>query len=347
MSIRAIFSFLLLLLVFSFCERTGQRYLPPYNGQSGEVIVVMNDVYWDGEGGEAVREVLFSPVPGLANAEYAFTARQISEQKFGSLLKGHRNVLMVHIKNEEENQKTGFKIVRNRWSNGQLVLYFNAQNVDAFIRLFKENRAKVIRFLNQEEKKRLQDKFDHQCNVKVKAYLEKKHKISINMPKGFEVLADTSRPGHRFVWVRRNLERFLTGANGEGGNHPIIENLFIYTYPYTDSSTFTPDFQLKMRDVIGRLHVPGPGDGSYMATERYYLQPVTGEASLDSSYALQINGLWKLKNDFMGGPFVNVSVYDEKNQRIITMDGTVYAPKFNKREYIREMEAIIYSMKAL
>ena len=48
-----------------------------------------------------------------------------------------------------------------------------------------------------------------------------------------------------------------------------------------------------------------------------------------------------MKNGFMGGPYINYSMVDEKRNRVICIDGYVYCPKFDKREYLREQEALI------
>ena len=52
-----------------------------------------------------------------------------------------------------------------------------------------------------------------------------------------------------------------------------------------------------------------------------------------------------MKNDFMGGPYVHYTFVDEENSRVINLDGFVYAPKFNKREYLRELEALLKTAK--
>ena len=62
---------------------------------------------------------------------------------------------------------------------------------------------------------------------------------------------------------------------------------------------------------------------------------------LNGMYAVAYRGLWKMENDFMGGPFVHYTLLDKDQMRIINLDAFVYAPKFNKREYLRELDAII------
>jgi hypothetical protein len=47
----------------------------------------------------------------------------------------------------------------------------------------------------------------------------------------------------------------------------------------------------------------------------------------------------------MGGPFINLSVLDASRRRVVTVEGNVYAPKNDKRNYLRQLEAMIYSLE--
>ena len=67
--------------------------------------------------------------------------------------------------------------------------------------------------------------------------------------------------------------------------------------------------------------------------------------NLKNNYTIEIRGLWNVYGDFMGDPFLSLTVLDEKRKRVITVDGYVYAPKFNKRNYLRQVEAILYSLE--
>jgi len=68
--------------------------------------------------------------------------------------------------------------------------------------------------------------------------------------------------------------------------------------------------------------------------------PVEREINLKGLYAKELRGLWQMEGAFMGGPYLSYSLVDEKNNRVITIDSYVYSPKFDKREYLREMEAL-------
>ena len=58
-----------------------------------------------------------------------------------------------------------------------------------------------------------------------------------------------------------------------------------------------------------------------------------------------MRGLWKVVGDMMGGPFVSHIRLDEQNQRIVVVEGFVYAPETNKRNYIRRLEASLFTLR--
>jgi len=43
----------------------------------------------------------------------------------------------------------------------------------------------------------------------------------------------------------------------------------------------------------------------------------------------------------MGGPFISWTLVDEPRNRIVTLFGFVYAPKYEKRNHIRKVESLL------
>ena len=60
---------------------------------------------------------------------------------------------------------------------------------------------------------------------------------------------------------------------------------------------------------------------------------------------MEARGLWQMHNDAMGGPFVSHSRVDTINNRVIVVEGFVYAPEKMKRTMIRRLEAALYTLK--
>ena len=47
----------------------------------------------------------------------------------------------------------------------------------------------------------------------------------------------------------------------------------------------------------------------------------------------------------MAGPFLNYIIKDPENNRLLVLEGFIFAPSTNKRDYMFELEAILKSLK--
>ena len=92
-----------------------------------------------------------------------------------------------------------------------------------------------------------------------------------------------------------------------------------------------------------KVNIPGAREGMYMSTDSLLtdVRPI----NVQNSYTMEARGLWRMKGDFMGGPYVSHTRLDEKNQRIITAEIFVYSPDKMKRNLVRQMEASLYTLK--
>ena len=90
-------------------------------------------------------------------------------------------------------------------------------------------------------------------------------------------------------------------------------------------------------------NVPGMVDNSYM-TISSEITPGLSTMKYKNRNFMEMRGLWEVQNDFMGGPFV-IHVFHDKNNpgQLIVVEGFVYAPRYDKRDYIRQVESIMYS----
>ena len=53
---------------------------------------------------------------------------------------------------------------------------------------------------------------------------------------------------------------------------------------------------------------------------------------------------WYVENDCMGGPYVSHHRVDTENNRVIVVEGFVYAPEKMKRGMIRRLEGSLYTL---
>lgn len=81
-------------------------------------------------------------------------------------------------------------------------------------------------------------------------------------------------------------------------------------------------------DSILRTNMPGETDSMYM------MIPVLSE-----------RGLWEMKGDAMGGPYVMRRICPGKGKDEIIIIGFVYAPEMKKKILIKQLEAAISTIK--
>lgn len=129
------------------------------------------------------------------------------------------------------------------------------------------------------------------------------------------------------------------------------KDIVVWNYPYTAQDQFENESIIAMRNaVLGRL-VTAQVPGSHMGTEYKHFPPVTRNVaalqdSIGGFYAAETRGLWKiLDGEAMGGPFVSLTRLDQVNGRVVTAEAFLYASGQKKRNALRQLEAILYSLK--
>ncbi len=318
-----VFSFLTLVL-FSCNLKEGAK-METITGKSNEIVIVIGKEVWTGQVGSVIRQTLAQPQSSLPQEEPIFTLINVPPEAFINIFKTSRNLITVKISPTNTNPKVEF--TNDVYAYPQVVVNIQATSAENFEELFNANSEKIIGFFLKAEKDRLKKTYKDVHEKTVYKTLLKDFNIQLYVPTGFKIVKNDSN----FVWIRYDTPQ-------------ITQNIFVYTYPYDSDSTFTLKHQLGKRNLQLKKNVPGPLPGSYMTTEM--------EVPLDfnilnynGNYASELRGLWRVENDFMGGPFVSLAVLDASRRRIVTVEGNVYAPKNNKRNYLRQVEAMIYSLE--
>lgn len=333
------FFYLFLPLFILSCDSSQSTVKPAHSGAAGEIIVVATMEDWNAGLDTIIRDDFQYYLQMLPQPEAAFTILHYTPKQFSMILERHRNIISVKINPEITAAQAKFALLKDKWSKQQLVLEIEAPSLDLVNELLEENIEDLVKIVDAKENERLSWLFSAYPAKPVMSLVERKFDVNLIFPKGFDVAKDSSN----FLWLKREKSRNLSG-----NMYYIIQNLVIFTTPYVSEDSFDDSSLLDSRDHFVKK-IPGPSTGSYMTTvysfEDLDLYPIGEDVNIDGSYGRLIRGLWKMENDFMGGPFISLSTYDEKNNRIITVEGEVFAPKFDKREYLREMEAILFSLR--
>ena len=104
-SITKIVTFALLLLAAVGCREIHtltQESKKPIQGGAYEVLVICNNIEWEGLLGQKLRDILEQPVEMLNQTEPMFNVLRITANDFRHLLVQHRNILKVVIDSKSE-----------------------------------------------------------------------------------------------------------------------------------------------------------------------------------------------------------------------------------------------------
>ncbi len=333
MNLRSFALLLSPLMLFSCDPGEEGRRLPRHSGSPGEVLIVMSENLWMGDPGDSLRTIFEAYVPNLPQAEPRFSLLQFTPPQMSNMLKQHRNIVQINIGPEViDNQ--GVKLTRDKWSNHQLVYIANAADVETFYQQLRSEFEAIAIQIDKTEIERLKANYQRNYNEKITQTISEKFDISIRMPLDCEI----AKSEDDFLWIKRERLKYI-------GNeaHEIIQGFFIYKYPYTSDSAFTQTEILARHDSVLQQYVPGPEPNSYMTTE-YRYPPDSKAEMINNQYVFMNRGLWRTENYFMGGPFMSFTTTNKEGGEIITISGFVFAPKFDKREYIREVEAVLRTL---
>ena len=313
--------FCLLALMALMTSCTGKSV----SGRAYEVLVVVDQQVWERPAGRALFNVLDTDVPGLPQSERSFRIMNAAPQHYDGTLKLLRNIIVVDIDPAKYTQPK-FRYAKDLYASPQMVLTIQSPDEEQFAAFVTKYSQRIIDFFTHAE-----------MNRQI-ALLEKKHNdfVSNKVKEMFGcdvwVPAELSsyKVGEDFFWAATNV------ATGD-------QNFVIYSYPYTDKRTFTKEFFMQKRDSVMAINIPGAREGMYMATDTLLsdVRPIM----VQGAYCQEARGLWRIKGDFMGGPYVSHARVDEVNGRVIVAKIFVYSPDKLKRNLVRRIEASLSTVR--
>lgn len=318
---KTLFLVLLIPLLFFSCKKKSDDLPRKTTGKINSVSVIIDDQLWNGEIGDSIRNKFASPVIGLPQEEPLFTINQYPVKLMEGFMTDNRNIIVV-----KKGGKDKFVIRKDQYASPQNVFHITGKSAAAILKIIETNYPEIIRIIRQteiEESQRLNKK-----SLLDPKTVTNKFNISIDIPSNYEYMVQ----GDNFIWLKKEIV---------SGNTSLI----IYQVPVKsikNKHNLVSNI-IQMRDSIGSLYIHGKEPDTDMITEEAYA-PYFFKIKIDGKIAYETKGTWELKNDFMSGPFINYAIIDEKNNRILVLEGFCYSPSKEKRDMMLELEAMIKSV---
>ena len=294
--------FIVFLFVLSACS-DGIKTLPSSTGILSEVIFVVEDVLWENQVKDVAFKTFGVPIQGLTQDESSFRVIQVNHSEFKSILKTHKNIVIIAKNVPTSNQQ-------DKWANNQLVVQLEFKHEDNTLTkdlnkvkaIFEFREIRILRNSISKSSQKIQEK-----------HIKEEFNIETLIPSEYTIIKDTVA----LFWATYNPEK-----------QEEIKHLFIFSFEPKEINL--QQEVLQKTDSIFAKYLLGAKQGQHVKIEDMF-SPV---------YSANIyRGLWKLNGGFMGGPFLIKTYFIDK--KVVVTVGLIFAPNDRKRNYIRTLEAIL------
>ena len=290
------------LFVLSACS-DGIKTLPSSTGILSEVIFVVEDALWENQVKDVAFRTFGVPIQGLMQDESSFRVIQVNHSEFKSILKTHKNIVIIAKNVPTSNQQ-------DKWANDQLVVQLEFKHEDNALTkdlnkvkaIFEFREIRILRNSISKSSQKMQEK-----HIKEEFYIE------TLVPSEYTIIKDTVA----LFWATYNPEK-----------QEEIKHLFVFSFEPKEINL--QQEVLQKTDSIFAKYLLGAKQGQHVKIEDMF-SPVYSENTC--------RGLWKLEGGFMGGPFLIKTYFI--NKKVVVTVGLIFAPNDRKRNYIRTLEAIL------
>lgn len=292
----------LICLFFLLASCSGEvKTLPASTGSLSEIVFVVDDNLWEQKIKTLVNKTLSSPLEGLNQNEANYKVIQINKLEFKSILKTHKNIVIISPNAKDSSQK-------NKWAKGQLVFQLNWQKNTTL-----EKLKKIKSIFDVNEINKIRAKILKTTNKNASENIKNNFSIDVVIPKEYSIIQDSTD----LFWATYNPKKIEE-----------IKHIFIYSF--RPSSNNLQNEVISKTDSVFSKYLLGNPTGSYVKIEPLY--PPFFNNNI-------YRGLWRLENGFMGGPFLIKTYFIE--EKIVISAGVIFAPQSKKRSYVKVLEAIL------
>ena len=266
------------------------------------------EVVLKGDTDSIVTKILTEEVPALPQPEPLCRLIQVKKGKIHDSYLLVRTRIVVNIPAAE----FSVRLSRNENASPQTVIRISARSL-------QQLREKLRQLVDETELEHLASIIStnpSKQNREMQQLVKKNFGISMNIPAEMQA----SKKAKNFIWISNNAS--------SGMKNLILMKVKREERRGKANSDAFPAQEKQQIDSMLRTNMPGETDSMYM------IIPVLSE-----------KGLWEMKGDAMGGPYVMRRIRLRKTGDEIIIIGFVYAPEMKKKILIKQLEAAISTIK--
>ena len=297
------------------------------SGKTQEVLLAADKGLYTGATKALLDSILLEPQDGLPQPEARFSVVNVPVSSFNNtqMFQMHRNIILCDIK--EDNPDKVY-IHHDQWAEPQVFIDVAAKSEESLQGLLRKHAGRIVEELFNAEYRRMASAFYKDRNVELMHQIEDAFGFSLTIGKEFRM----AKRDDGFAWIMKRTKDFDL-------------NVLVHVEPYREQSQFETQKIYNRLDTVMRRNVPAQAEGSYIGTERRFALTSRVVDFDGAKYAVETRGLWRTFGDFMGGPFVNYTLLSPDGRQVVELTGFVYCPRFDKRDYLMQVDGICRSIK--
>lgn len=301
-TITLLFPFCLTFLLLTSCGLTGKnRKKPASTGQPYEIVL-------EGDTDSIVTRILTEDVPALPQPEPLCKLIQVKKGKTKGSYLLVRTRIIVNITDKD----FAVKLSHDENAAPQNIIRINAHSVQQLRE--RLNGEKLRQIVDEAELKHLAEIISNNPSKQNKE-MQEEVKKTFGLDMKIPVSMNASKKAKDFIWISNNAST--------GMQNLLVMKVKSEERRMMNSNAYHVNVNDKAQiDSILRTNMPGETDSMYMTI------PVLLE-----------RGLWEMKGDAMGGPYVMHRIHN------LYVIGFVYAPEMKKKILIKQLEAAISTIK--
>ncbi|NBC26411.1 MAG: DUF4837 family protein [Bacteroidetes bacterium] len=338
--------FLTLLFSLILMASCSGDYRPEAAGPVDEVIVLMDSGEWSGESADAIRETFGRLIPTLprpGEPAYTVTFRDFDNNSELEQLQEFRNIMIAAPLGRESNvsrllesmldakirervrkKKSAALYREDLWARDQWTLLLTSVSDEHLAQMIRNDGEELLSHLKKRE-------FEYRIRQIYRRGEQTGLSDSLWAKNGWSV-----RIQHDYVKVHESAQSVLFRR------YLPENNRWMWAWWTDDVSHefMTPGWINATRDSLMKTLVQGKRDGSYVTTD--YREPLeTVEIDReDGLTGYETTGIWRMTNDYMGGPFVHFTYHDPQTNRLFMIEYAQFAPGVRKRRFVRQFQAM-------
>lgn len=331
------FFYFTIFVLIQACQDKGLK--PDSLGGVGEILVLSDASLWQGEIGQSLRKACSSEQFGLPQPEPWFKLIPVQDLGSNKFQNRHRLILILRLGSNYEGLPKEVVSAAQKVLGRGGVYWGSSVHPRAFpqreVYLIARDAAELHGFLRHHgpwlrrqfliwDKELILDRLGRLTSSDTVMALMR-DSVGIQIP---------HLPGDYRIKLLRPNRVWLSKEIPQGSMNLWVWRDVVSKGTSASSSALPINLIQEARDTVLANGVPGPSPGSHYRTE-ILIQPLWTE----HKGGLEGRGLWKMKGDFMGGPFVHRAWLSHRFS--YHAEAFVYAPNESKRAWLRELEALL------